>query len=214
MTTERVNAFSDGVFAIAITLLVLDIKSPSAWRITSDVELAQAIGALWPNFGAYIQSFLVIGVYWVVHHSLLTFLRRVDRAFLWLNNLFLLCVAFIPFPASLLGAFTSYRTSSLIYGTTLVMTGVALYIAWRYASRGNRLLAPDFPAQHRRAITKRILIAPLLYIVAMLVSFVQPMLCIVLYALVPLGYILPWYGDKLPLPNVTTKSEDNEVATG
>ncbi|MBC7807979.1 MAG: DUF1211 domain-containing protein [Akkermansiaceae bacterium] len=213
MTTERVNAFSDGVFAIAITLLVLDIKSPSAWRVTSDADLTQAIGALWPNFAAYIQSFLVIGVYWVAHHSLLRFVRRVDRAFLWLNNLFLLCVAFIPFPASLLGSFTGYRTSSLVYGTTLVVTGMALYIAWRYASRGNRLLAPDVPAQHRRSITKRILIAPLLYIVAMLVSFVQPMLCIVLYALVPLGYILPWYGDKIPLPNPDEKPDATNTAT-
>ncbi|MBC7809336.1 MAG: DUF1211 domain-containing protein [Akkermansiaceae bacterium] len=205
MTTDRVNAFSDGVFAIAITLLVLDIKSPSAWRITSDAELAQSIGALWPRFAAYVQSFLVIGVYWVAHHTLLRLLRQVDRAFLWLNNLFLLCVAFIPFPASLLGTFTGFRTSSLVYGTTLVVTGMALYIAWRYASRGNRLLAPDFPAQHRRAITKRILIAPLLYIAAMLVSFVQPRLCIVLYALVPLGYILPWYGDRLPATGTGAK---------
>ncbi len=211
MTTERVNAFSDGVFAIAITLLVLDIKSPSTWRITSDAELASSIGALWPRYAAYVQSFLVIGVYWVAHHSLMTFLRRVDRVFLWLNNLFLLCVAFIPFPASLLGSFTAYRTSSLVYGTTLVVTGMTLYATWRYASRGNRLLAPDFPVLHRRSITKRILIAPLLYIVAMLVSFVQPMLCIVLYALVPLGYILPWYGDKVPSPNSDTKPDGNDT---
>lgn len=207
MKTDRVNAFSDGVFAIAITLLVLDIKPPSAWRITSDADLIEAIKALWPNFAAYVQSFLVIGVYWVAHHTLLTFLRRVDRAFLWLNNLFLLCVGFIPFPAALLGSFPNYRTSSLVYGTTLVITGVALYITWRYASRGNRLLAEDFSTQHRRAITKRILVAPLLYIVAMLVSFVQPMLCIALYALVPLGYIVPWYGDKVIFPGVASQSD-------
>ena len=198
MTTERVNAFSDGVFAIAITLLVLDIKTPSALKIASDADLASAILALWPRYAAYVQSFLVIGVYWVAHHALLTYVRRVDRAFLWLNNVFLMCVAFIPFPASLLGTFTTYRAASLTYGTMLVVTGVALYIAWRYASRNNRLLAPDFPAWRRRAITKRILAAPILYIVAMLASFIEPVLCIALYALVPLGYILPWYADAVP----------------
>ena len=198
MTTERVNAFSDGVFAIAITLLVLDIKTPSPLKIASDAELAGAILALWPRYAAYIQSFLVIGVYWVAHHALLTYVRRVDRSFLWLNNVFLLCVAFIPFPASLLGTFTAYRAASLTYGTTLVVTGVTLYILWRYASRNNRLLSPDFPVGRRRAITKRILTAPLLYIVAMLASFVEPVLCIALYALVPLGYLLPWYGDAAP----------------
>lgn len=207
MATQRMNAFSDGVFAIAITLLVLDIRTPSAWRIASDNDLARAIGGLWPNIAAYVQSFLVVGVYWVAHHSLLSYVRRVDRAFLWLNNLFLLCVGFIPFPASLLGAFTLYRTASLIYGTTLVVTGLALYITWRYASRGNHLLDPDFSTHHRRAITRRILLAPLLYIFAMLVSFVQPVLCLVLYALVPLGYVLPWYGDKLLLQTGTDKPD-------
>ena len=185
------------MFAIAITLFVLDIRAPSAWRVGSDADLAPALIALLPRVAAYVLSFLVIGVYWVAHHSLLVYVRRVDRTFLWLNNLFLLCVAFIPFPASLLGTFTKYRTASLVYGTTLVVTGVALYVVWRYASRANRLLAPDFGVTRRRAITQRILAAPLMYIAAMLVSFVQPVLCIALYALVPLGYILPWYGDKM-----------------
>lgn len=201
MTTTRVNAFSDGVFAIAITLLVLDIKAPSPWRVQNDTDLVRAIMASWPNFAAYVQSFLVVGVYWVAHHSLLDYVRRVDRTFLWLNNLFLLSVGFIPFPASLLGSFTVYRTASLVYGTSLVVTGLTLYMLWRYASRHHRLIDPDFPVARRRAITRRILAAPLLYVGAMLISFVHPILCLTMYALVPLGYIFPAALDQMPGPS-------------
>ncbi len=101
LTTGRITAFSDGVFSIAITLLVLNLCVP-----TVPGELLDQLGKQWPSLLSYILSFVIVGIYWVAHHNMFHYIKRSDRPFLWINILLLMCVAFIPFPAGLLGQFS------------------------------------------------------------------------------------------------------------
>ena len=102
LSTHRIEAFSDGVFAIAITLLVLNLQVP---EIATVSELASKLGALWPKLVSYVLSFMVVGIYWVAHHNTFHYIKRSDRNLLWLNILMMLFVVFIPFPAALLGQY-------------------------------------------------------------------------------------------------------------
>ena len=108
LSTSRIEAFSDGVFAIVITLLVIDLKVP---QIAGDisVELGSRLFDLWPKLLSYLLSFVIVGVYWVAHHHVFHYICRVDRIALWLNLFFLMSVAFVPFPTALLGEYGSYR---------------------------------------------------------------------------------------------------------
>jgi uncharacterized membrane protein len=121
---DRIKACSDGVFAIALTLLILQVKVPSPSQIGSEAELQNFLLQQWPAYLSYALSVVIIGLYWVAHHGLFHYIRRVKRMLLWLNILFLLCVTFIPFPAALMSQFSNYRTSVVIYGASLAVAGL------------------------------------------------------------------------------------------
>ena len=132
MTTGRLEAFSDGVFAVAITLLVLDIHPPTDARGGSD--LWRRLGDLWPHYAAYVVSFLVIGIVWVNHHAVLELIREVDRRFAFLNLLLLMSIALIPFATALLADYLSTgggpgHTAAAAYSAVISLTGVAFLSA-------------------------------------------------------------------------------------
>jgi uncharacterized membrane protein len=137
--TERLVMLSDGVYAIAITLLVLDLRLP---ELPTDVS-AQAYDAalldLFPRFFSYVLSFAVIGLFWMAHHRLFRFLKRADGRLSALNLLSLAGVSFIPFPTSLLGQYTSQRTTLVIYALTMAVVGLAYTLMWVYARRRHLL---------------------------------------------------------------------------
>ncbi|NJR60718.1 MAG: DUF1211 domain-containing protein [Cyanobacteria bacterium CRU_2_1] len=133
MTTTRIEALSDGVFAIVITLLVLEIKVP---QISADLavnELPTALFELLPNVLSYIISFLMIGIYWVAHHNVFRLLKGSDRLLLWLNLLFLMCLAFIPFPTALIGEYPEVGISVTLYGAVLLVAAIFFNLMWWYA---------------------------------------------------------------------------------
>src|ERR1700737_1299223 len=105
LSRNRIEALTDGVFAVAMTLLVLDIKVPELPQPMATDELLRQLLALWPKFLSYVISFVILGVYWVGHHVQLSFIRRADRPLLWINILFLLWVALVPFSTALLGEY-------------------------------------------------------------------------------------------------------------
>ncbi len=186
---ERISAFSDGVFAIAVTLLVLDIKVPDPAQTTA-AQLPGRLLHLWPELFSYALSFVIIGVYWVAHHLMLHPLKRADRTLLWINNLFLMCVAFIPFSAGLLGQFRHDRTAVAVYGGNLVLTGLALQSLWTYATRRGRLTDAPINPWLVRAGNTRTLGAIGINLAAIALSWVSPVISLALFWLVPISYVL------------------------
>ena len=186
VSSDRVESFSDAVFAIAITLLVLDIRQPAG-----SGALWEALLREWPSFAAYAVSFLLIGVVWVNHHAMFHLIARVDVGLLWFNLLLLLDVAFMPYPTLLLAnAIISGRgqsTAALCYGATLVVGGVFFSVIWSHASRHGRLLRADAAPELVRAMGRRLRRASLLCAVITPVALIQVSLSLLGYVLL-LGY--------------------------
>lgn len=152
MNKSRVEAFSDGVFAIAITLLVLTVAEPRSYR-----DLAHQLGRQWPSLAAYVVSFAVIGIMWINHHSIFVNLQQVDRGLLYLNLLLLMTIAFLPYPTGVLGQALAKgqgaRTAAVVYGAAMVLNACAWSWLWLYASRHRRLLRAEFPEGERATAT-------------------------------------------------------------
>jgi len=188
---NRIEALTDGVFAVAMTLLVLDIKVPELEQSLSSAELPLRLLALWPKFLTYAISFVILGVYWVGHHMQLSFIRSADRPLLWINILFLLWVALVPFSTALLSEYTTHRLAVAVYGANLIAIGLTLALHWWYATAGTRHVDPNTHPGLVRAAMVRTLMGPLLYLIAIAISFFSTELSLVVYALVPIIYILP-----------------------
>ncbi|GGL60644.1 TMEM175 family protein [Sporolactobacillus putidus] len=187
MGKNRIEAFSDGVFAIAITLLVLNINNQDLIK----ADITSTLIHLYPNILAYILSFLIIGVYWVAHHTMIHFVRTIDRNALWINNLTLLFIAFMPFPTLLISWHYNDPIAITIYCLTLSMTNLTGSWFWRYVSKNNRHIERNLSEK----FIKRILIIHLcpigIYGFAIWFSFYSIYLSYILIALVPAFFILP-----------------------
>jgi uncharacterized membrane protein len=190
MSLSRVTAMSDGVFAIAITLLVFNLKTPDL--PDGDLNrLPQILWTAWPSLLSYVLSFLIIGMYWVAHHNIFHHIQRSNRILLWLNLLFLMCVAFIPFSAGLLGRYERAQSAIVLYGATLIITGLALQVLWSYVSHRRRLTDDVLSGRMVRRASFKILSVPMVCTISILASFVSPRISLGIYLLVPLFFILP-----------------------
>src|SRR6202012_408841 len=158
----RLEALSDGVFAVAMTLLVLDMKAPAAEIIHSEHDLWVALMALAPRFLVYLMSFVTLGIFWLGQQAQLNLLARSNRDVVWLHIGFLASVCLIPFSTALLAEFMAYRIALLIYWCNILLLGVLLLGAWRL-SRKFDLANPALPADIDRAIYRRIVVAQALY---------------------------------------------------
>jgi len=188
---ERINALSDGVFAIVITLLVLELRVPAIPPQLVSEQLPIALREILPKAASHIVSFVVLGVYWVGHHNMFMHIKRHDRVLLWLNILFLMCVASMPFPTGLIVQYSQERWSMIIYAATLVASGVALDLIWWYATSKRRLVNPDMKDEFVAFVHRRVLMAPMLYLLAIGVSFLSIPVAKLLFLLTPLLYIFP-----------------------
>jgi uncharacterized membrane protein len=191
--TDRLETFSDGVFAIAITLLVLEIQVPE-----DTAHLLEALGGLWSSYLAYVVSFLLIGLVWANHHAMFEHIKVTDRVLLFLNTLLLMNVAFLPFVAAVLAAALrtgqGQRTAVVLYGGTLVLGGVLFNAVWEYSRRGHRLLGSTIEPAEARAVAGRFLLGPLLYAVGTALGAFLPILGIAVFAGLILFYWLPVTG--------------------
>ncbi|MFH1150186.1 MAG: TMEM175 family protein [Actinomycetota bacterium] len=172
-TVERVNAFSDGVFAIAITLLVLSIAVPAFRGSVTESKLAHGLAELWPHFFAYILSFLIIAMFWLSHHLLFTAIQRVDKPVLWLNIFYLLLICFIPYPTNLLALFGETTVSTVLYAS--VMAGAALLqgLMGLYATRGHRLVDDEFDLRRAAEFERNSFLMSAVFIISIGISFVS-----------------------------------------
>jgi len=172
---DRIIFFSDAVFAIAITILVLDINVPDG---LSPSELLAQVLALVPKYLSYVISFLVLAVYWQAHHRVFRPIKRYDGTLLWLNFLFLMAVAFLPFPTSLLGEYSREQVSVVIYATNAAVASLLLSaISW-HAMRGRRLVSPDHDDEEQKLRRLQGLAVPVVFLASIGVSFFSPMAAI------------------------------------
>jgi uncharacterized membrane protein len=187
--TTRLETFSDGVFAIAATLLVLEIGVDA----THGGELGRQLLDAWPSYLAYVTSFLIIGVIWINHHHTVTLIRCVDRPFLFVNTLLLLVVAFIPFPTKLVAQFLEKpgeRPAVYAYAATLLSMAVMYTIWWQYARRGRRLIAAEVPDAALRAVDRAFAPGVPSYTIVLVVAFFSPLASVII-TLVLAAFYLP-----------------------
>jgi len=190
MTTARLETFADGVFAIAATLLILNVEVPDL----GDHSLSHELLRLWPAYIGYVVSFVTIGIIWVNHHTVLDLLHSTDRTFLFINVFFLLCIAFIPFPTRLLATYVRTddgQAAAVLYGITLTTTAVFFNLMWRYAiGAGGRLLRADADRRVVDGITRSYRPGVAMYAGAAIVGFFQAEVSATLYAAIALFYVL------------------------
>ena len=168
---DRIVNLSDGIFAIAITLLVLDIRVPNVPEHLVASELPGALLSLWPNYLGYFLSFVSISVFWMIHHSIFRPIRTYDRNLLYLNFLFLMVVAFVPFPTALLGEYGNHQLPVAVYAATLAVGRLFLTAVFWYSTRNDRLLAePQDPATVRFFVVRGLTI-PAIFLLSIGVSF-------------------------------------------
>ena len=168
---DRIVFFSDAVFAIAITLLVLSIEVPQIPENLVAEELLDQLFDLGRNMLSYVISFLVIFSFWTVHHSIFSSIRGYDRGLLWLNGLFLMAVAFLPFPSALLGEYGDQQLVVAIYAGSMAVTRLLLSAVWWYASMGQRLIVSGLDPGLIRAHHIRGVVIPLIFLISIGISF-------------------------------------------
>jgi uncharacterized membrane protein len=183
----RVLALSDGVFAIIITLLVLDVHLP---ELTEGYSLNEALREIRPSFTAFVISFIVAGMYWVGHRDLFGLIRRTDRGLVWLNILYLLPLCLLPFGASLLGRYEDDPVALRIYGLVLVSIAVMRVAIWLYATNRPHLLWQPLDHRQRRAGLALTMFPGVVYLLAMLVAVPVPGVSLAIYAGIPVLYFL------------------------
>ncbi|HSJ70130.1 MAG TPA: TMEM175 family protein [Acidimicrobiia bacterium] len=191
LQTGRMEAFSDGVFAIAITLLVLEISIPS----DRGSDLLRAVLEAWPSYLAYLISFLTIGSVWMVHSAITDLLDRVDPILLRLNLILLLVVGFLPVPTKLLAEYLQSpdgeRVAVTLYGLALLATRLMVMALWKYGvSRG--LVRPDLNTENVQAVTRKLTPSLAAYVVAISVGLVLPNVAVALYLLAALYLVIPF----------------------
>jgi uncharacterized membrane protein len=184
---ERIVFFSDAVFAIAITLLVLNIEVPDIPQGLVAQELPGQLLGLWPKYLSYVISFLVILTFWMAHHSIFSHLRSYDRSLMWLNSLFLMCVAFLPFPSALLGEYGDQQLVVVIYAASLGITRLLLSAVWWYAYDKPYLVRLDIDQGTIRAFHLRALYIPLVFLLSIAISFYSISAAIYSWVLLVIG---------------------------
>jgi uncharacterized membrane protein len=196
--TGRLEAFSDGVFAVAITLLVLTIKIPGidvpAGHLPNDAQLWPMLLNEWPMLVAYTTSFATIGVMWINHHRLYTHIKRTNTMLLLLNLLLLLVIVFIPVPTALVAQYLvrpDQHVAALLYTGTSVILALCFNLLWRYASYHNRLLGKNADPRAVRAISIQYWFGPLPYLVAFILALFSTLASLILCFILALFFALP-----------------------
>jgi uncharacterized membrane protein len=187
MSVHRVEALSDGVFAIAMTVLVLGIRVPEGG---GSAGLTAQLSALWPKFASYAMSFIMLGVLWIGHHFQFQYIRRTDRALLWLNLLFLLTVTFLPFSTAVLGNYYSTRGAVVLYGSTVALAGGCLLAHWMYATRKRHLVAADLDPSVIGSIRLRIAIGLVLSLAGTTAGLFDTRTSLAIFLAIPLVYLV------------------------
>jgi len=194
-SVERLAALSDGIFAVAMTLLVLDLHGPVREAIHSEQDLWRGMCAMMPQLITWIMSFLTLGIFWAGQQAQLNHFERGDRHLAWIHLIFLCAVSVVPFSTRLLAEFIGLRTALLIYWSNILALGVILYASWKYATRAG-LLKENLPAGLGKAVERRIVGAQALYAFGAALCVWDTYASIAFIVLVQLNFVIapriPW----------------------
>lgn len=203
--TNRIEAFSDGVFAIVITLLVFQLQTPEIKDKTNWSELFYALYNLLPKFAGYVISFFFVAVFWVSHHQFFNTLSFSKRGLLWLNNLFLFFVTFIPFPTAVLGAFHENLTAVVFFGLTFFAASLT-YAILRWYGWEDETTSDKFDHESLKKAMRRSFFLPVLYLIGILTAFFSWQISTIIYFLTPILLIRP-----IKLETESPQKEDLEA---
>ncbi len=185
---DRLIFFTDAVIAIAITLLVLEIKVPEIEKGLVDAELTHQVLALLPKFLGYLMSFFVIGMYWISHHRCFRYIKGYDRALIFINLLLLLFIAFVPFPTALLFSYPARFISVALYAGTMAAIGLIKVWLWRYATHNHRLVEKTLDPRLVKSLTIYQFPLPVIFLISIGIALFNPQFA--MYSWIP---ILPAY---------------------
>lgn len=196
MRLGRIEAFSDGVFAIVVTLLVLELKVPVLKDHASTSELAHHLVELAPKFLSWLISFIIVCKFWLNHHQFLGLARHADYAMVWLNSIFLMGQSFIPFPTALMGEYPTNRLAVSLFGCVFALNTLLFIALNRYIVRN--LLKPELAGKQDPHALRKAMVGPLSYLVGAAAAWVSVHAAFVVYLLTPLFYITPpsWHGPR------------------
>jgi len=207
LSPARVAALCDGVFSIAMTILVLNITVPTPAKVPP-AELSAALRHLTPQVLAYVISFLNLGVLWIGQHNQYHFITRADRWFLWINIGYLLLISCIPLSTALVGYYPLARLALAVYGANLLVATLVLALHWRHATAGRRLVGPHLSPAVVRMAYRRILGSAGAFAAAILLSLLVPAAGLALYLVVPFANVLPFGVDPHLRPGSGGRDRD------
>lgn len=196
LTKSRIEALCDGVFAIAMTLMVFGIKVPTVAIVSTSDGLPEALFALWPQFVTYAISFVMLGVFWIGHHNQFHYIRRTDRVLLWINISFLMFVTAIPFSTQVLGQYRNQPTAVIFYAINLILVGFLLYSQWWYATANRHLIDADLDPAFTKLVGNRILLGCAFLLLSIAMSLISTRLSLLVFAAIAVFYIIPGRVDR------------------
>jgi uncharacterized membrane protein len=189
MRKGRIEAFSDGVFAIAITLLVLTIPSPENYK-----QLGDSLWNQWPAYAAYIVSVAIIGIMWLNHHTVFDHFERIDRNLVYLNLALLATVVLIPYPTQVFGEALQRgegeRVAAVFYSIVMTLNAVTWAALWLYGSSRRRLLGEDFPEEQRRTASVLFTFGTVIYLGTIVVALINAYVCLAVHGALAVYYAL------------------------
>ena len=203
MPTARIEAFSDGVFAIIITLLIFSIQAPQVHGQPQGA-LERSLVAMTSKFLSYGLSFGIVCIWWVAHHHLFVLFAKSDRGLLWLNSFFLFWLATVPFPTALLGDYPHERIAVVCYGSVMALAGLSFSAMRYYAFYVGKLTVPGIASDLLRRAMIKSAMNPLLHLIAVLVACVNTTVALAFYVGIPLLFFLP---TRLERATVGTKEQ-------
>lgn len=194
MEKNRLEAFSDGVIAIIITLLVLEIKVPHIDGEVNTQKIIAALVSIAPKFFSWALSFFMLLIMWVNHHRIFNEIDKTNNTLLWLNGLLLFFMSFVPFPTAFLGDYFTQSASTFFFGICLMLVGIAFYFLRIYIVKNPELLKKESNVGHQQKLAIKTLIGPAFYFIGAISSFISVIIAYIFYVAVPIYYI--YFGIK------------------
>jgi len=191
LTTRRIEALADGIFAISMTLLVLTLTLPD--MMETRLSLSQLLAEQWPKFLNYALSFVLLAIFWMVHHQQFHVIRRTDRIHVWINIGILMFVALMPFSTDVVGDYSGETMAELVFSANLMILGLLFLLNWWYACRNHRLVDADLDRETIVAGIRRSCVTPGVAAVSMVLAFFVPGWGLWAYMLIPVIQFLPWF---------------------
>ena len=187
---HRLLALTDGVYAIVMTILVLELNVPIVMETAINKELSHGLLEMWPEFLIYGLSFFVLGVFWLMHHFIFDSIEQYDPALIWINIFFLMCTGLIPFSTALFGMYGAEQVTALVYGSNMFLGFVGLWALWLYATGKHRLVVADLDQDLIKGGSMMAIIYIVTILIALGIAFVNPIISFLLYFLIVVAVII------------------------